>query len=250
MSLETSRASFPSPGAEPSRELAAPVVPRLGLLALSAALALAGLWGLTSAILAPAPLPLPLDRESAAASAAWRQSAQWAAWLGVLRGDLYARAAFAGGEAAFLEKPASSDPEAAARIARTRANALSAVSLAPINGAVWLLLAELPAGPDRKVEDAERANAVLTSYFTAPNDPRLASARLQRALALAPGANGDLIEFIKADLRQVLGDGAPAKAALAAALKTAPQASKDAFLAAIAEIDPNFARQLRGEPAR
>ncbi|WP_395666949.1 hypothetical protein [Methylocella sp.] len=254
MSLETPRPRFATTASAQGDGLAeGPMDLRIGVSAFAVALAAAGLWMLASALLAPTPIAFPIDRQAATAAAGQRAGAQWAAWLGGVRGDLYARAAFAGADAAYLDRAAAADPAAAARIAQTRANALHAVSLAPLDGGAWLLLAELPAEDKSEAGARQRAGALLMSYFTAPQDDRLAAARLERAVGLSAAASPDLMEFMKGDLRRLLADPATRRsltASLAPAYRAASPPSREAFAAAAATVDPDFARALRGEPPK
>ncbi|ACK52420.1 hypothetical protein Msil_3531 [Methylocella silvestris BL2] len=249
MSLEPPRPNFmferePGPAA-----LEEPLKLRIGLIVFAGVLAVGAVWMLLVALIAPPAIALPSDRQSASAAAAHRTSAQWAAWLGLIRGDLYAQAAFADAELAYLDKAGAEDPANAARIARARSNALTATSLSPVNGAAWLLLAELPAASG-KGADANPAAPLFMSYFTAPNEPTLARARLDRALATRAGLDKDLQEFMKSDLRQILADGPQGKAAIFAAYKAASPQTQAVLESLSADVDRDFARSLRGEPPK
>lgn len=253
MSQETPRPNFmfardPAAGglfAEPARL-------RIALFSFSGLLAALGAWTLSTAILTSRPIELSFDRQGAAAAAAHRSGAQWAAWIGLVRGDLYAQAAFANAEAMFLDRAAANAAAGLAQTRHARDNALAAVSLAPVDGATWLLLAALPQTerrPDGRSADAGRAAALLVSYFTAPNDPTLARTRLERALAMKIPLDHDLQEFMKGDLRAILADP-KAQAALVAAYHTAIPQNQTLLDAIAAEVDSDFARSLRPEPPK
>jgi hypothetical protein len=226
--------------------LAEPAMLRLSLLFFAGFLGLAGVWLLVSALLVPQAIALPLDKESAAAAGAYRSSAVWAARLGVIRGDLYKQAAFAAADLVWVDPARSSDPVNAARLQRARSNGATALSLAPVNGAVWLLLAELPAPPSKAAEASATA-ALQMSYLTAPTDPGLALPRLQRALAFSTPLDKDLQEFVKGDLRHLLLNSPRQYPAIVAAYKAASPQNQAILEALAAEVDPRFNQYLRGE---
>lgn len=153
--------------------LEAPARLRMGLLGLGGVLALGGLWMLLSALLAPETVALPLDRDGAAAAAAHRGRVIAAARLGVVRGDLYAQAAFSDAELLLLDRAHSHEAASAAEVQAARSNAETALALAPVNGSAWFLLAALPPA-SAKPADANGLVALQMSYLTAPNDAALA----------------------------------------------------------------------------
>jgi hypothetical protein len=250
MSVDPSRPAF-APLQERDGEplLEPPLALRIGLLGLGGVLAIGGAWMLICALLLPQAIALPLDREAAAAAAPHRGRAVAAARLGVVRGDLYAQAAYA--DAGLLWPDAPHGPEAAAAakvedaIQYARSNAVSALALAPVNGSAWLFLAALPAPSSTK--PAEALAALQMSYLTAPNDPALGRPRLERALAAAVPIDTDLQEFMKSDLRQILTRQPQQKAAIVAAYKAASPQNQTIFESLAATIDPDFSQSLRGE---
>ena len=246
MSPQTPRPNFHFAPEASSALLAEPATLRLSVLFFASFLGLAGVWLLISALLLPQAIALPLDKESAAAAGAYRSNAAWAARLGVIRGDLYKEAAFTDADLVWLDPARSRDPANAARLQRARSNGQTALALAPINGSVWLLLAELPAPPGKAAEAAATA-ALQMSYFTAPTDPSLALPRLQRALALSAPLDKDLQEFVKGDLRQLLLNSPRQYPAILAAYKAAPPQNQSILEALAGEVDPHFNQYLRGE---
>lgn len=247
MSLERPGPSYLfAPDANEESLLAEPVGLRIGLLAFSGLLVTAGLWLLVSALLLPHAITLPLDRISAAAAAAQRDNALLAARLGVVRGDLFAQAAYADADLIWLYRTRGLDAANAARLQRAKSDAEAAVALAPVNGAAWLFLAELPAAPG-KVAEARGTIPLQMSYFTAPNNASLAAARIERALASTTPLDKDLQEFMKGDLRQILTLQPQEKPAMLAAYKAAAPQNQAIFEALTAEVDPNFSQSLHGD---
>ncbi|VTZ27732.1 conserved hypothetical protein [Methylocella tundrae] len=247
MSLEPPRPGFMfAPEANDEFFLPEPVGLRIGILAFSGVLVIAGLWLLVTALLLPQAIALPLDRTSAAAAAAYRDNALWAARLGVVRGDLFAQAAYTDADLIWLYRTHGPDAANAARLQRAKANAEAAVALAPVNGAAWLLLAELPPGSGKAAE-AKGMIALQMSYFTAPNNASLAAARIEQALASPEPLDRDLQEFMKGDLRQILTLQPEQKPAILAAYKAATPQNQASFEALSAQADPDFGQSLRGD---
>lgn len=233
--------------------LAPPPRLRLGLAGLAAAIALGGVWMLVCAVLAPRPVPLPLDRESAAAAAAHRLGARAAARLGVVRGDLFAQAAYSDAGLMRFEGARAPEPAGAGEVETARWYARTALALAPVNGAAWLFLAALPPAPAQAAGVAPEAaglSALQMSYLTAPNEAVLAPARIERALAAAAPVDRDLQQFVKSDLRAVLSRRPAMKPALVAAYRAASPQNQAIFEALAADVDPAFSQSLRAGAAK
>jgi hypothetical protein len=217
---------------------------RIGLLAFGGVLALGGAWFLLCSLLLPQAVTLPLDRASAAAAATHRASALWAARLGAIRGDLFAQAAYSDASLLWLDRARGLDAASAAQVKTARANAETALALAPLNGAAWLFLAELPRASGRA---GDGLIPLQMSYFTAPNDPALARPRIERALASGVPIDKDLQEFMKGDLREILANQPRQKPAILAAYKTAAPQNQAIFEGLAADVDRDFSRALGGE---
>jgi len=213
---------------------------RIGLLGLG------GAWMLLCALLAPQVVALPFDRDAAAAAAAHRSRAIAAARLGVIRGDLYAQAAYADAGLLWLDRARGLDAASAAEVQAARSNTETALTLAPVNGSAWLFLAALPPA-SAKAADPNGLVALQMSYLTAPDDPALARPRIERALALSVPIDKDLQAFLKGDLREIL-TGQPLQTpALLAAYKTASPQNQAIFEALAAEVDPDFGQSVRSQ---
>ncbi len=149
----------------------------------------------------PKPVGLPFDRNGTEAAAARRTRAVLAAEIGAIRGDPWAEAAFTGARFMGTNRSTSLDRANSGQRARARANAETALALAPVKGGAWLFLARLPASS----QDCEnRVGSLLEmSYFTAPSALDLASLRLERAATSSALADNDLQAFIKSDIRGI-----------------------------------------------
>jgi hypothetical protein len=220
---------------------------RPALLVFGIVLGLSGLWMLLPELLRPKPAGLAFDRNGAEAAAARRTRAVLAAEIAAIRGDLWAEAAFTGARFMGTDRLAIRDWTNSGQLARIRANAETALALAPVNGAAWLFLAKLPAiSPDGE----NRVGTLLEmSYFTAPGDLDLAPWRLERAATSSALADKDLQVFIKSDIRAILDRGPEFHQEVVAAYRNAWPQNRPIFESLVADADPAVAQLLRsGQP--
>ncbi len=225
----------------------APMRLRWALLVFGIILGLSGLWMLLPELLRPKPIGLVFDRAGAETAAEHRTRAVLAAAIGAIRGDLWAEAAFTGARFMWSDRLAIRDWTSSGQLARARANAETALALAPINGAAWLFLAKLPAiSPDGE----NRVGTLLEmSYFTAPSALDLAPWRLERAATSSALADKDLQAFIKSDIRGILERGPEYRKVIMAAYRNAWPQNQPIFESLVADADPAVAQLLRsGQP--
>jgi hypothetical protein len=221
---------------------------RTVLLALGAILGLSGIWMVIPDLLSPKAPDLPFERATAEAAAKHRTGALMAAEIGLVRGDLWAKAAFAGAPFLWTDRSATLDPNELKQLERVRNTTETALALAPINGAAWLFLAKLPA---TSPEAESRVGPLLEmSYFTAPSAPDLALSRIQRAATSTALANKDLQTFVSGDLREGLGRGPQFQQAIIAAYRNALPQNQAVFESLITDADPALAQMLRSSPPK
>ena len=165
----------------------------------------------------------------------------------MIRGDLWAEAAFTGARFMGTDRLAIHDWTSSGQLARAKSNAETALALAPVNGAAWLFLARLPA---ISPEGENRVGTLLEmSYFTAPGDLDLAPWRLERAATSSALADKDLQAFIKSDIRAILDRGPEFQQAIITAYRNAWPQNQPIFESLVADADPAVAQLLRaGEP--
>ena len=199
-------------------------------------------------LLSPKSIGLPFDPDTAESAATHRTGALMAAELGLVRGDLWAKAAFTGAPFLWTARPANLDPTELKQLARVRNTTETALALAPINGAAWLFLAKLPAiSPEA---ESRVGNLLEMSYFTAPSAPDLALSRIQRAVTSSALANKDLQTFVSGDLREILGRGPQFQQAIIAAYRDALPQNQAVFELLIADADPAAAQMLHSNPPK
>ncbi|MCI0467536.1 MAG: hypothetical protein L0Y57_11110 [Beijerinckiaceae bacterium] len=221
---------------------------RRAFFALGLVLALFGVWLAVPEFVGPKRAGLPLDLNGAEAVAALRPSAVLAAEMAVIRGDLWAEAAFTGARFMWIDRSAGLTGANAKALAKVRANAETSLSLAPVNGAAWLFLAMLPqSSPDR---DSRVPVYLQMSYFTAPNDLSLAPLRVILAAASNALADKDIQVFVRSDIRGLLERGPDYQQDIIAAYRSARPQNQPIFEALVAESDQDLASALRTGTAK
>jgi len=224
---------------------APPAKLRLGLCVFGVILALCGSWLLLPELLRPRAAGLPQDGAAATAAATHRSAALLAARIGLIRGDLWAEAAFADSSLLWLDRSALLDRANAERLEKARSNTERALALAPVNGAAWLFLAALPGGASSSGDN--RVAALLQmSYLTAPNDLDLADLRLERATTSNALADKDIQDLARSDIRRIMAYRPQLKSAIAAAYRNALPQNRPIFEALVGDVDPALAQALRG----
>ena len=159
-------------------------------------------------------------RNGTEAAAARRTRAVFAAEIGaMIRGDLWAEAAFTGARFMGTDRSTSLDGTNSGQLARARANADTALALAAVNGAACFFFARLPASS----QDGENRVGTLLemSYFTAPSALDVTPWRLERAATSSAVADKDLQASVKSDIRGILDRGTEFQQAIMAAYRNA-----------------------------
>lgn len=216
---------------------------RTGLLLFAVLLGLGGTWLTLADVSHSRRTGLPLDRPSASAASEARASALLAARIGIIRGDLWAEAAFADAGLLWQDRPAPPDPARAERLDRARTALDKALSLAPANAEGWLFLAELPSasgGADPRV-----ARLLEMTYYTAPNAVELAPWRIERAASSTALSEPTIQDLVRSDIRRVVTRRPQLEPAIVAAYRNASPQNRGLLEALAADVDAGFAQRLR-----
>jgi len=208
---------------------------RVTTLLFAILLCLQCLWLLLAELGRPGIDGLPADATAAAAAAGKRNGAAWAASIGVLRGDLWAEAAFTYANLLFGPKVADGSADQLGALARADADIDHALSDAPYRSDAWLLLAALTLR--YPLAGLDPAEALKMSYFTGPSEQDLVLPRLRLAASSDTFANIDMRPFIGRDVRLLL--GRKLAVALTEVYSGAPPAGKRLIEQAVAEVDPS-----------
>jgi hypothetical protein len=168
----------------------------------------------------------------------------WLETLSPFRADLESNHAFIVGMQTFQtgqQRPAADQP---ARNDEARARIKSALSIAPYDAELWLVLALLQAQRDPR--DPALTEALKMAYFTAPNDARLMPLRLDTATLSNALADADVKELARGDVRLMITRQPGLRNAVVAAYRRASGLGKSFLEEAVQSIDPAFLQTLRG----
>jgi hypothetical protein len=168
----------------------------------------------------------------------------WLETLSPFRADLKSNHAFIVGMQTFQtgqQRPAADQP---ARNDEARARIKSALSIAPYDAELWLVLALLQAQRDPR--DPALTEALKMAYFTAPNDARLMPLRLDTATLSNALADADVKELARGDVRLMITRQPGLRNAVVAAYRRASGLGKSFLEEAVQSIDPAFLQTLRG----
>ena len=114
---------------------------RLVTLVLAIILGAQCIWLLLAELTRPGVNHLPTDPQSAALAAKQRNDATWAAWIGAIRGDLWADSAYTYSD--LLWASSSNESEQTEALDRVQVRLDRALRYAPHQSSTWLLLAAL-----------------------------------------------------------------------------------------------------------
>ncbi len=190
------------------------------------------IWLLPAELSRPSLDELPTDAASAAAAAVHRDAARWAAFIGGIRGDLWAESGFTYADLLVGTDP---DPNMSATLSRARASLDHALDNAPNQSGAWLLLAGLalrypPAGVDA-------TQALKMSYYTGPSERNLIPLRLRMAMQADKSNDEELRQLAGRDIRLLLMQ--KQNSAIVEAYKVASPDDKHFIEQTVGNLDPS-----------
>ena len=214
---------------------------RAGVSIYALVLGAASLWILLAELSSPGIRALPASPGEAAVAAQDRGEALWAARAGVVRGDLWAEAAFTYANLEWLD---SAQPLGEA-LDQARATAARVVSLMPGNSDVWLMLADLSSR--FRWQTPSPTECLKMSYYTGPHENRLIPLRLMVAARLDPSADAVLADLFRRELQTVMMDRTALRPAIVAAYQQATSQAQHLIEDVATHTDPAFSQTLRPE---
>ncbi len=213
---------------------------RLLLLAFAGTLAAAGTWILTAELNRPPRTGFPVN-ENYQAAADNRPQAARAADFGRFRGDLWAELFFSHADSIFEQ--GGRDFGAISTLNEALPAAERAISNAPYQGEVWLLLADM--ADKYELPTPKGVEALKMSYYTAPTKTSFTPLRLSVATRGDALSDADLRQLVGQELRTILSGQPALRPAILAAYAKASEAGKR-FIESIAEeLDVSFLDSLR-----
>ena len=211
---------------------------RIATLVFAMVLGAQSIWLLLAEFSRPGINSMPTASQTAALAAKQRNDATWAAWIGAIRGNLWADSAYTYSDLLW----ADSSSELARSLDLVRSRLDRAVRYAPDQPGAWLLLAGL-ASRYRWLKP-DPAEALKMSYYTGPSELQLIPLRLLVTAQLENLNDDELLQLARRDIRLLIAhQGRPT---VIQAYQSATPAGKHFIEQAIGEIDPTFVEPLRG----
>jgi hypothetical protein len=203
------------------------------------------MWILAAEGFRPALPGFPVNLQAVAAAATNRNEATRAASFGIIRGDLWAECALT-----YLDMFWSGDRDSAsAQIPQTiehaREAADRALTYAPHDSRIWLVLASI----DSRLDWLNRnmAAELRMSYYTGANETDLIALRVLLAVRSDALADKDFQQLVGHDLRTIVTRKPGLKPAILAAYRDALPIGQQFLEETLAEIDPALLARLKSK---
>jgi hypothetical protein len=213
---------------------------RIATLVLATVVGLQCIWLLLAELSRPGSHRLATNPAMASNESKGRNDAIWAAWIGAVRGELWAESAFTYADLLWD----TTDPQEAEAPERAREQLDKALGYAPHQTDAWLLLAGLESR--YRPSKSNPAEALKMSYYTGPSERPLIPLRLLIAARLDALEDIEVQQFIRRDLRYLL--ALRQTSAVAEAYASASPAGKRFLEQAVDDIDPAYRAALPGMP--
>jgi hypothetical protein len=212
---------------------------RLVSLAFAIVLGAQCVWLLLAEFSRPGVSQLPTDPQSAVIAAKQRNDAMWAAWIGAIRGDLWAESAYTYSD--LLWASSSNESEHSQSLDQVRGSLERAIRYAPDQAGAWLLFAGLAS--HYQWSSPKPQEALRMSYYTGPNELSLIPLRLLVTVHLDDLGDSELQQLARRDLRLLIAH--QEQSAIVQAYQSATPAGKQFIEQAVREIDPTIVESLR-----
>jgi hypothetical protein len=175
---------------------------RRALFGLAGVLGALAVWVLGAEILRAPLHAVPSNIEQAVYAATHRARATWAAWIGLVRGDLWTESALTFADQFWRDTEPRGGEPTPLMIARAHKAAQRAVILAPHDARAWLMLASL----DTRFDWLNRksAGALRMSYYTGFNELDLIPVRLIVAVRSDALDDGELQDMVRREIRLII----------------------------------------------
>jgi len=214
---------------------------------LAAACLLGGLagWILAAEILRPAGIKFTADTQSAVSMYERRNAAMRAAKIGIVRGDLWSEAAFAYGDIIFARDKIASNAAPAMLLKQAQAVTELAITHAPHDSRLWLLLAASYFWYDGFNDKA--AASLKMSYYTGSNTLSVLPKRLLLATQTQALQDADFQELIRHDIQVAVTRRTEFKPAIAAAYNNASSTGRRFIEKTLDAFDPSILASIRSK---
>jgi hypothetical protein len=210
------------------------------LVLFAGTLAAAGAWTLTAELARPPRTGFPVN-ENYQGAAEYRPQTERAAYLGMVRGDLWAESFFSFADSIFAQS--GRDFGAISTLNEALPAAERALAYAPYQSEVWLLLADM--AEKYELPNPKSGDALKMSYYTAPYKTSLTPLRLSVATRADTLSDLDLKQFVDRDLRMILAGQPELRPAIVAAYAKASEQGRHLIENVAQEVDISFLDSLR-----
>jgi len=216
---------------------------RLGALAFAAFLGLQAFWILATEIVRPKVAYFPGDKAASEIAAAQRGSAQFAAWIGIARGDIWADYAITLLSQLLADGKDTKAGDARELTESTRSVAITAAKLAPTDARIWLLLAMV----DQRLDWLGRGipGPLKMSYYTGPNVVALMPSRLLIATRSAAITDPELQDLVGREIRTIVTRRPDLRPALFVAYRDALPEGRKFIDSKVSDLDSNLMASIR-----
>jgi hypothetical protein len=212
---------------------------RLVTLVLAIVLGAQCIWLILAELSRPGITRMPTDPTGATIAARQRNDATWAAWIGVIRGDLWAESAYTYSD--LLWASSGNDLEQTEALDRVQVRLDRALRYAPHQSSTWLLIAGLASR--QRWSRPDPTEALKMSYYTGPSELPLMPLQLLVTAQLDDIKDSELQLLARRDIRLLIAH--QGKPAVVEAFQSATPAGKQFIEQAVNEVDPTFVQSLR-----
>jgi hypothetical protein len=214
---------------------------KLGAAIFAAILGIAATWLLLVELVRPTLSGLPIDGSPAKAAVAPVGAAAMAAWIGLIRGSLWADYADTLAPNLSAASTGWDSPAMLAALNSARAAAVRAVELAPHESRAWLLIAAVDVFDSRR----NVAGPLKMSYYTGPNELSLIPLRIATTMRSAAIAEPEVQVLAAGEIRTIITRKPDLKRFLIAAYRNALPEGRRFIEGQVNGLDPALLTSLR-----
>ena len=216
---------------------------RGAMLVLAFALACQAFWILAAEFFRLSSVGFPTSSQSAAVTIANRDDAHIAASIGYLRGDLWADDVLTYPSAYQIHEKDNLSTNNSPPIEQVRDIAERALSFAPHDSRIWLVLANIDSRFDWLNKKA--SNDLRMSYYTGANEVELIPLRLSLAVSFSDISDVDFQQLVRHDISIIITRKPELKSAIQDAYRYALPDGRQFIENTLNEMDPTLLSKIR-----
>jgi hypothetical protein len=216
---------------------------RGAMLVLAFVLACQAFWILAAEFYHHSSVGFPTSSQSAAVATANRDDTHIAASIGYIRGDLWADDLLTYPSAYLLHEKDISSTNNSPPIEQIRNIAERALSFAPHDSRIWLVLANIDSRFDWLNKKA--SNDLRMSYYTGANEVQLIPLRLSLAASFSDISDADFQQLVRHDIGIIVTRKPELKSAIQDAYRYALPDGRQFIEATLKEMDPTLLSKLQ-----